>query len=247
MTFNDHFSHGSDEYNRYRPAYPAELFAWLRERLPDVSTVWDCGCGTGQASLLLGEHFPHVIATDPSEQQIAHARPHPNIEYRIARAEESGLGDGVVGLVVVAQALHWFDLGRFYAEVRRVLQPGGWLVALTYNLPVIAGIDNGPFERFHWDTLIDDWAPERVHVDCGYADLPFPFERVDTPAFPMLSHWGLDRFLGYVNTWSGLNRYRKRTGDDPLPQFRAEMEAVWGDPATERELNWRLTIHIGAV
>jgi SAM-dependent methyltransferase len=36
---------------------------------------------------------------------------------------------GSIDLIVVAQALHWFDLQRFYKEVRRVLKNNGVLAA----------------------------------------------------------------------------------------------------------------------
>ncbi len=36
------------------------------------------------------------------------------------RPEDSGLPSASADLITVAQALHWFDLERFYAEVRRV-------------------------------------------------------------------------------------------------------------------------------
>ena len=70
-----------------------------------------------------------MIATDASAEQIALATPASNVEYRVAPAEASGLGDAAVDLVSVAQALHWFDLDAFYAEVRRVTVPGGVIVA----------------------------------------------------------------------------------------------------------------------
>jgi hypothetical protein len=38
-----------------------------------------------------------------------------------------------VDLITVAQALHWFDRGLFFAECRRVLRAGGALVAYGYS------------------------------------------------------------------------------------------------------------------
>src|SRR5690606_39767021 len=47
-------------------------------------------------------------------------------------AEQSSLAAGSVDLGCVAQALHWFDLSRFHAEVRRVLKPRGIVAFWTY-------------------------------------------------------------------------------------------------------------------
>src|SRR5205823_14795537 len=111
------------EYRRFRPTYPPRLFEVLADWSPALRLAWDCGTGNGQAALALAEWFERVIATDRSPEQIAQATPHPGIDYRVAPAEDSGLADSSVDLVTVAQAVHWFDLHRFYAEVRRVARP----------------------------------------------------------------------------------------------------------------------------
>jgi len=79
------------------------------------------------------------VATDASTEQIASAVPHPNVEYRVALAEQSGLANHSVKLLTIAQALHWFDLPRFYAEARRVLAPGGVIAAWAYGINQVEG------------------------------------------------------------------------------------------------------------
>src|ERR1044071_6234468 len=125
--FHDHFSSVARRYADFRPHYPAALFDYLAALAPRDSLVWDCACGNGQATRDLAERFDRVIATDASREQIASAAPHPKVEFRVASAERSGLPDGTVGLITVAQALHWFDLERFHAEATRVLRPDGEL------------------------------------------------------------------------------------------------------------------------
>ena len=56
--------------------------------------------------------FPRIIATDASREQITSAAHHPAIDYRVATAENSRLPDESVGLLTVAQALHWFDFRK---------------------------------------------------------------------------------------------------------------------------------------
>src|SRR5690242_2904262 len=105
--FKDHFSGHANIYREARPTYPATLFAWLAEQAPDRELAWDCGCGNGQATLALADHFAHVIGTDPSAAQIANAPARDNVEYRIEPAEHSTLAARSASLVTVAQALHW--------------------------------------------------------------------------------------------------------------------------------------------
>ncbi len=47
-------------------------------------------------------------------------------------AETLPVPAGSARLVTVAQALHWFDLARFFSEVRRVLAPDGVLAVISY-------------------------------------------------------------------------------------------------------------------
>ena len=102
MSFKDHFSAQATDYARFRPDYPAGLFAWLAGIAPMRDTAWDCGTGSGQAAVGLAAHFRHVIATDPSRRQPDHAEPHPRVEYRQASAEVSLLDTASVDLVTVA-------------------------------------------------------------------------------------------------------------------------------------------------
>ncbi|HKQ40395.1 MAG TPA: class I SAM-dependent methyltransferase, partial [Verrucomicrobiae bacterium] len=139
--FQDHFSSVANQYADFRPKYPAALFDYLATLAPRNSLVWDCAAGNGQATLDLAARFAKVIATDASAEQIASATPHPNIEYRVALAEQSGLPDASVSLITVAQAVHWFNLDRFYTEVRRVLQPGGALAVWAYGINQVEGDD----------------------------------------------------------------------------------------------------------
>jgi hypothetical protein len=92
VTFKDHFSPQSADYAKFRPSYPRKLFDYLGSIAMTRQLAWDCGTGNGQAAVGLGSVFDRVIATDASEKQIANAQPHEIIEYRVATAEDSGIG-----------------------------------------------------------------------------------------------------------------------------------------------------------
>ena len=120
IAFKDYFSKDTADYAKYRPHYPAELFSYISSQCQQHGRVWDCATGTGQAAFLLANDFTEVIASDASSNQLKNARRKKNIIYRVASAEKSGLNDNFVDLITVAQALHWFDLNAFAAEVERV-------------------------------------------------------------------------------------------------------------------------------
>jgi SAM-dependent methyltransferase len=247
MSFHDHFSGHAAGYAQGRPTYPPELFAWLAARCARHELAWDAGCGNGQASHALGAHFRQVIGTDPSAEQIANAAPHPNVAYRVEPAELPTLDDASVDLVSVAQALHWFDLERFFAAVTRVARPGGVIAVWTYGLSNVDTAVDRAFMRLYDDILGPYWPAERRHVENGYAELPFPFARIEAPAFAMQCHWTLAQYLAYLRTWSATQRYTRANGSDPVALVADELAQAWGDPAQRRVVQWPLGLRVGRV
>lgn len=248
MQFKDHFSQIAASYAAFRPRYPAALFDHLAALASERRCAWDCACGSGQATLELAERFERVVATDASAAQIAAAPPHPRVQYRVAPAEASGIGPGSVDLVAVAQALHWLDLERFYAEVRRVAARTGIIAVWSYGTCHIADAAVAAiFARFYGDTLGECWPPERRLVEAGYRTLPFPFAPLPSPELVLEAHWTLEQLLGMLGSWSATRRYLERYGTDPLVAVRQELLAVWGDPATTRRITWPLAIRVGRV
>ena len=247
MSFKDHFSGHAADYAAYRPGYPRALFDFIAALPARRGLALDCATGSGQAAVEVADSFERVIATDASAQQVAHAQPHPKVEYRVAPAEESGLEDGSVDLVTVAQGLHWFDFDRFYAEVRRVLAPGGAVAAWTYNLARVTPEIDAIVDRLAYREVVSYWPPERRWVDEEYRTIPFPFREVEAPRFEYEARWSLDRLVLYVRTWSACQRYLRETGRDPIEIVRAELEAAWGDPKEPRRVCWPVFLRAGRV
>ena len=246
QTFHDHFSGVADRYADFRPHYPAALFDHLATLAPSHATVWDCAAGNGQASHDLAARFAKVIATDASKEQVASATPNPKVEFRVAPAEQSGLHDSAVELITVAQALHWFDFERFYAEAKRVLRPDGVIAAWAYGINEIEGdAVNELVQDFYAKVVGPYWPPERKWVEEGYRTIPFPFTEIAAPAFRMEANWTLEQLVGYFSTWSATNRYIKATGQNPLGPLAAKLGEVWGDAGRTRLVSWPLALRIG--
>jgi SAM-dependent methyltransferase len=242
--FKDHFSGVSADYQSFRPSYPAALFEWLAAVAPRRERAADLGCGTGQASLGLARHFAEVVAVDPSAEQIARAQPHPRVAYRVAPGEATGLPAGWADLVVAAQALHWFDAARLQVELARIARPGAIFAAFTYGLCRVDPAVDAVVDRLYRPILGPYWPAERAHVDAEYRTLPFPWPELEAPPFTIVERWGLDRFLGYLGTWSAVSAYRKREGADPLALVDPALREAWG-AAGERTVTWRLVVRAG--
>lgn len=241
----DHFSGHAVDYARFRPGYPEALFDWIAAQTPNHDLAWDCGCGNGQATEPLARRFARVIGTDLSEQQVAQANPNPRIEYRVAPAERSGLSEASVDVVTVAQALHWFDFEAFYAEVRRVVKPGGLIVAWTYQLLRGEPAINASLDDFYRNTLGPYWPAERQWVDLAYRGMPFPFESLEVPDFEIRLEWSLTDLAAYLGTWSATRRYIAGTGCDPIPPLAERLASVWGEG--RREIIWPIAMKAGRV
>lgn len=243
--FADHFSGVSSGYAAFRPSYPSALFDALADIAPSQALAWDCGTGTGQASVELAHRFTQVVATDASASQIEQAVANPRVTYRVAPANESGLSDASVGLVTVAQALHWFDVDAFHAEAKRVLMPHGVIAEWSYGL---LHVPTAPHVTDLVNALDRDigawWPPERRHIDEGYQSLPFPFEPIDIGKFDMQADWTREQLLGYLGTWSAVTRFRDDRGSDPLEPLAAAMADAWGTVPTHR-IHWPLTLRVG--
>ena len=244
--FHDHFSTVASRYADYRPHYPAALFDYLATLAPRDAVVWDCACGNGQASVDLASRFAKVIATDASREQLASATPRPNIEYRVARAEESGLAGHSVGLMTVAQAVHWFDFERFYPEVRRVLVPGGVLALWAYGVNNVDGeAVNELVQDYYGNVVGPYWPPERKAVEEGYRTMPFPMTEIAAPQIGIEAQWTMNQLLGYFSTWSATTRYIKDKGRNPLEDLAVKLQHVWGDPQSQRRVVWPLALRVG--
>jgi len=121
-------------YAEHRPGYPDSAIDWALGLVADRNEidVLDLGAGTGALTrTLVARPGTAVTAVEPDEEMLVELRRRvPTAAARAGSAEAIPLADAAVDAVLVAQALHWFDLDRALPEIIRVLRPGGVLAAL---------------------------------------------------------------------------------------------------------------------
>lgn len=242
----DRFSTQANLYAAFRPTYPAALFDYILPLAPALNVAWDVATGNGQSAFMLSPKFKKIIATDISKKQIENATLANNILYKVEPAEQTSLDSNSVNLITVAQALHWFDTEKFYAEVNRVATPHAIIVVWTYNLPYIDAEINKIVQDFHFNTLKDYWDPERKHVINNYADIPFPFEQIPVPEFYIDTHWVPAQLAGYLKTWSGLQKYMAAGKPDPMEEIMKNISRFWPEHE-ERSVRFPLHVKIGRI
>lgn len=252
--FKDHFSGVADSYAAARPEYPGALLEALAAVVQPGACVWEPGCGSGQATRALAARFGHVHATDPSAQQLsrhwaAQARSSTgpaaaaNVTLAVEPGERTGLPDASVGLVAVAQALHWFDRDAFFAECDRVLGPGGVLAAWGYPDFLVPEGMEAAVAGFRAQ-IEPHWPPERRQVEARYAGYDWPFPALPSPELTLQAEWDFDRLLAYLSSYSASVRCRHATGDDPVARHADALRDAWGPPARPRVLQWPLFLHL---
>lgn len=202
------FSNRVQDYVRYRPTYPPQVLAFLRERL-GLTPAWrvaDVGSGTGISSRLFLENGNEVFAVEPNadmrsaaEQWLAGFERFHSVP---GAAEATTLPDRSVEMVVCAQAYHWFDKPAAATEFRRILVPGGH-VGVIWNE---RKTDATPFLRDYENVLRTygtdyEQVAQRPQTDVADFSRIFgtPFELV---TFANEQLFDLDGFLGRARSSS---------------------------------------------
>ncbi|HST19213.1 MAG TPA: methyltransferase domain-containing protein [Gaiellaceae bacterium] len=157
--------------------YARDLVARLDRR--DGVRVLEVACGTGIVTRRLREELPQtstLVATDLNEPMLDEARqnvPLLDITWQTADAQELPFPDGSFDAYVCQFGLMFLsDKVRGFGEARRVLAPGGQLLANVW----LSGADNEhvPVIQSVLDRLFPDSPPTFLDVPHGYHD----FDRI---------------------------------------------------------------------
>ena len=132
------FSNRAENYARFRPGYPDELFAFIEKTLglSSSSSIVDIGSGTGLFAEPLLKHGYGVVCIEPNEDMRKageeRLRKYPAFQSIGSTAEATSLPDQSVDLITIAQTFHWLDPVATRLECERILKPDG-AVLLSWN------------------------------------------------------------------------------------------------------------------
>jgi len=141
----DRFSGFSELYDRVRPTPPDDLAEALCAYSGGArpSLVIDLGSGTGLSTRWCARWAERVVGVEPSDDMrgVAEAADDdsPTVTYQRGWSTATGLETGCADVVLAAQALHWMDPEPTFAEVARVLRPGGVFAAIDCDWPPSVG------------------------------------------------------------------------------------------------------------
>jgi SAM-dependent methyltransferase len=177
VSSTEYFGQVATQWDRIRTdLYGAGLDARaLAALLPPDWVVADLGCGTGALLPELAQGVRRVFGIDRAQEMLDLAQVRtaglPNVTLRLGGLEDLPLDDGQVDVALCNLVLHHVpDTAAVFAEVARVLKPGGSFVIV--------------------DMVAHDRAPYRQTM--GHAHLGFRGEDLaylgEGVGLPMLSH-----------------------------------------------------------
>ncbi|MBV6643030.1 MAG: class I SAM-dependent methyltransferase [Cyclobacteriaceae bacterium] len=240
----DHFSTESEKYAQFRPHYPSEFFGYLNDITPHKEIAWDCGTGNGQVAFELAGSFDKVFATDISQAQIDQALEAKNIHYAVQPAEKSSFPDYFFDLIIVAQAIHWFDFDKFYAEVRRTGKKDAIICVVGYGRVSVSTEIDQLIDIFYQNVIGPYWDKERKYIDEYYQTVPFPFQELSTPDFSIELEWNLEHFIGYLNTWSAVKKFTSQNNFNPVTELHSSLADRWSENASKK-VKFPLLLRVG--
>ena len=245
MSTKDLFSEHASDYAAFRPDYPMELYEFIFNQVQRFDFAWDCGTGNGQAAKILSVRFEKVFATDISDRQMEMAIQASNIFYSVSKAEETIFPDNQFDLITVAQAVHWFDLKKFYSEVLRTAKPNSVVAIWGYGLLRIEPQMDLAIDHFYKNVIGPYWDAERILIDHAYSTLEFPFEEVIVPKFTFVKKWDAHQLEGYLTTWSAVQKFIKKNSSNPVLELMETLKG--GFEGSVRDINFPLFSRVGVV
>ncbi len=242
----DNFSEQARTYAQYRPRYPQELYDFILALLDEKSAAWDCATGSGQVARRLADYFERVYASDISSEQMSFAPQKSNITYLNAPAENTPFPDDAFDLITVAQAVHWFNIDDFYAEVRRTAKNGALLAVIGYGMVRVNKVLNPIINQFYDDAFTNYFTENRSYLDHHYSTIPFPFKEIESPDFNASYEWSISDLEGYFNSWSAVQKIKEEEGYNPVPGVIAEIEEYW-DKDEIKEVRFPIFMRLGQI
>lgn len=228
-----------------------EVAERLLERLDLIALkpgrVLDIGCGTGYCTRALARRYAdaEVVGIDIAHAMLRRARRAApwwqrlrgtRMRYAGGDAESLPVADAAADMVISNLMLQWCDPVRVFAEIRRVLRPGGVLMFTSFGPDTLTELraawrvaDAG----VHVHAFLDMHDVGDALLQAGLADPVMDVERITLSYADALDVMRDLKHIGAHNTARG--RARGLTGKQRLARVRAAYAALARDgrvPAT---------------
>jgi SAM-dependent methyltransferase len=219
------FSSRADDYAKYRPSYPKEMFDFLFKEgiLAEGMKAADVGSGTGIFSKLLLDRALEVYGIEPNAEMRHYAErdlgSRNGFHSLQATSEDTMLPDKSVEAITAAQAFHWFEPSATGKEFRRILKPGGHVI-LVWNTRLL---EETPLAK-EYEGLVAKYRKGYSEVeDKQSKPEAFLGERHHLVKFRNEQVLDFEGMVGRVCSAS----YMPHRGDEAFPAMLAELEEMF--------------------
>jgi len=227
------FGKTASDYGRHRAGFPDRFFdrVFAMGLVKPADRLLDLGTGTGTVARGMALRGCSVTGLDPSESMTGQAllldrEAGVDISYVTAKAEETGLADGVFDVVTAGQCWHWFDRPRAAAEAERLLAPGGLLMIAHFDWLPLKGSTVAATEA-----LILEHNPKWAPMAGGNGLHPWWFADLEQAGFRDIESFTFDMAVPYTHeAWIGRIRASAGVGaslpPDAVARFDADHKAL---------------------
>jgi SAM-dependent methyltransferase len=255
----DRFKGFAGQYNAVRPRPPLVLLDILTQLVgaPGLRLVVDLGSGTGLSTAVWAGRAGDVVGVEPSDDMRREAeREAPaGVRYVEGYSHTTGLADASADIVTASQALHWMEPTSTFAEVGRILRPGGVFAAYDVDWPPTVSWQAESAFEVYWESIkarenaqrssagVHSWSKEE-HLGRMAASGQFRYTK--EIVVHHVEHGDADRFVGIVLSQGGVAGLLK-SGLSPeelgLPAFAAAVREAMGDAPVP--FYWSYRVRLG--
>ena len=144
-------------YAAYRPLLHKEILKLCLPNSPQFQKGLDIGCGTGYSAVALAAYCAEVYAVEPSEDMLAHALPHPAIQYFPYAADHLPFPKHSFDVVTFGGSLVYIKSNALLDTLRKICMPNA--ILLVYDFEVI----------------LDEWY-EKLGISVHSTEAPYDHE-----------------------------------------------------------------------
>jgi SAM-dependent methyltransferase len=224
----------AEDYAKHRAGFPPEFFDRVFKDgiVKTGDALVDLGTGTGTLARGFAARGCNVTAVDISAQLLEQARELSlqqglEIDFRFAKAEETGLPDSHFDVVSAGQCWHWFDRPRAAQEVMRILKSNGRVLIPHFDwLPLsgnIVDVTEKLIQKYNpvWYEgygdkvgMYPDWL--RDLGEAGFVD-------IQTYSFDLPAPYTADAWRGRIRASSGVGA---SLSNEDVVKFDAELKSL---------------------
>ncbi|CAG0898278.1 unnamed protein product [Cyprideis torosa] len=236
-------------YAQWRPQPPvavAEAIVQFTSEGKKIEVACDVACGSGQLTFVLAPFCQRIVGLDISPAQIHEAKirlknnpeKYTTLSFKVSSGYNLPFPDSSVDLVTVNQAIHWFDLNRFYSEVDRVLKPGGVLSISSHKRYTLEERGRTPDENKLLNDVVAQFREEHLQrynpvqrVDFTDPSFPSPWKESETavleePSFVRVhENIPVQTILNRIQTLSSFQELKETDGHEKAESILKDLIA----------------------